>query len=145
MEKSNMQSLCKLAAISVACLLLTDCQISPSQKLEAHRSADLKFAEFRARQLTSYMTCLGFTPEAADQAIRATNGDEQKVLAGVHAILTRDAPGVTQLSRREIACRKSNKLSWVDDSLKFPLYMDSASNRGLSESARGSVSNDDAR
>ena len=118
-----MKRLCKLAAIGVACLLLTDCQVSPSQQREAHRSANLRFADFQARRLTSYMTCLGFTPEAADQAIKATNGDEQKVLAGVHAILTGRLPEETQLSRREIACRKSSKLSWVDEGLKVPLYI----------------------
>ena len=57
-----------------------------------------------------YLSCLGFSTNAAANALKAAGEDVDKVLAMTHMAVSGELSGQQQMSRREKICLKSSGL-----------------------------------
>ena len=57
-----------------------------------------------------YMSCLGFSSSVAAKALKAADGDVDKVLTMTHMSVTGELSGEPPLTEREKTCRKSSGL-----------------------------------
>ena len=64
----------------------------------------------RESKVMLYMSCLGFSTSAAARALKAADGDADKVLTMTHMAVSGDLSGQAPLNEREKTCLKSSGL-----------------------------------
>jgi len=64
----------------------------------------------RESKVMLYMSCLGFSASAAAKALKAWDGDVDKVLIMTHMAVSGDLSGKPPLNEREKTCLKSSGL-----------------------------------
>ena len=64
----------------------------------------------RESKVMLYMSCLGLSPSAAARALKAADGDPDKVLTMTHMAVSGDLSGRAPLNDREKTCLKSSGL-----------------------------------
>jgi len=61
-------------------------------------------------KVTLYMSCLGFSSSAVAKALKAANGDVDRVLTMAHMAVSGELSGEPPLTEREKTCLKSSGL-----------------------------------
>jgi hypothetical protein len=67
-------------------------------------------ADDRGSKVMLYMSCLGFSTSAAAKALKAADGDVDKVITMTHIAVSGELSGEPPLNEREKTCLKSSGL-----------------------------------